>query len=208
MLGLKGMGRGKGSKSLGGRWACSSTQHQEIAFIQQWRKSMEAPSDFLQGASPAPVPPQKSEFIIDIVAVLCAATQFCTAAMDTSSSKKDSLILGNLVRIKSSLLVYKNFRVSKVSELLRALRLQKIFAEEKAKPMDLKMSPLYLNKCLLNISVGFFPFLIRLVPYFNSLFNCLQTLRLHSVFCCLGGFSYHHVVKCVGSVLSNRSKCW
>lgn len=156
MLGLKGMGRGKGSKSLGGRWACSSTQHQEITFIRQWRKSMEAPSDFLQGASPTPVPPQKSEFIIGIVAVLCAATQFCTAAMDTSSSKKDSPILGNLVRITSSLLVYKNFRVSKVSGLPRALRLQKIFAEEKAKPMDLKMSPLYLNKCLLNISVFFF----------------------------------------------------
>lgn len=50
---------------------------------------MEASSDFLQGATPVPAPPEKPEFIMGIAALLCAATQFCTAAMDTSSSKKE-----------------------------------------------------------------------------------------------------------------------
>lgn len=96
----------------------------------------------------------------------CCVTCRCT--MDTSSSKKDSPILGKLARITSSLLVYRGFRVSKVSGLVRDFRLKQNIAEEKTKPTDLKMSPLYLNKSLLNISVivfcfwsGLFPFLCR-----------------------------------------------
>lgn len=92
-------------------------------------------------------------------------------------NRKDSAVLEKLVRITSSLLVHKNFKVSKVSGLLRALSLQNIFAEEKNKPTDLMMSPLHLNKSVLNISVIAFLFRIRFVPLFNSLFNSLQTLR-------------------------------
>lgn len=83
-----------------------------------------------------------------------------------STKQKDSPILGKLVRITSLLLVYKNLRVSKVSGLRRALRLQKVFAEEKTKPTDLKMSVLYLKKSLLNISVIVFHF-------WSGLFPCL-----------------------------------
>lgn len=199
-------GGGIWSKSLGGRWACSSTQHQEITYILQWRKPVEA---LFASSREQPLPlclDRKLKWLLTShghYAVLCAATQFCTAAMDTSLSKKDSPILGKLVRITSSLLVHKNFRVSKVSGMLRALSLQKIFAEEKARPTDLMMSPRYLNKSLLNISVIVFPFRIRFVPLFNSLFNSLQTLRWQC-FCCLDSFWYHHIINWMGSILSNR----
>lgn len=66
-------GRGKGSRSLGDRCACTSTQHREITYILQWRKPVEAPSVFLHGTTPAPVPPQKSEVIINLswASLLC-----------------------------------------------------------------------------------------------------------------------------------------
>lgn len=36
--------RGKRSKSLGGKHACTSTQHTGVSYILQWRKSMETPN--------------------------------------------------------------------------------------------------------------------------------------------------------------------
>lgn len=69
--------------------------------------------------------------------------------MNSSSSKQDSPILGNMVRITSSLQISKDFRDSRVSGLLRALRLQNAFAGKKATDIEI---PLFcLSKGLLNI---------------------------------------------------------
>lgn len=75
------------------------------------------------------------------------------------------------MRITSTLLISKDFRDSKVSGLLTAFRLQNAFAEKKA--IDIEIPLFCLSKDLLNISVTVSPFLVRLVPLFNS----LKTLR-------------------------------